>query len=202
MVDLTAQSRISTKEKPIAGSRKRKFKTKPAARKKTVGAAATARLDDKLLRAHLAKLLDADTAHVNFDKTVGGWPTAQRGVKPQGAPHTAWQLLEHLRIAQWDILEFCRNPKHVSPEWPSGYWPSSETPPNAEAWDGSVKAFRADCEAMQKLVETPKTNLFARIPHGTGQTILREALLAADHIAYHLGQLVLLRRLLGNWPSE
>jgi len=186
----------------MAHARKHKSKTKPAARKKTVGVAATERLDDKLLRAHLAKLLDADTAHVNFEKTIGGWPTAQREVKLQGTPHTAWQLLEHLRIAQWDILEFCRNPKHVSPEWPSGYWPSSETPPNAEAWDGSVKAFRADREAMQKLVENPKTNLFARIPHGTGQTILREALLAADHIAYHLGQLVLLRRLLGNWPSE
>lgn len=184
----------------MARSRKHKSKTKPIARKKTIAAAATAH--DKLLRAHLAKLLDADTAHVNFEKTIGGWPPTHRGVKPQEAPHTAWQLLEHLRIAQWDILEFCRNPKHVSPEWPSGYWPSTETPPNAEAWDASVKAFRADCEAMQKLVESPKANLFARIPHGTGQTILREVLLAADHIAYHLGQLVLLRRLLGNWPSE
>ena len=186
----------------MARSRKHKSKTKSAARRSGVRTAAAARVDDKLLRAHLAKLLDADTAHVNFEKTIGGWPAAHRGVKPEGAPHTAWQLLEHLRIAQWDILEFCRNPKHVSPEWPSGYWPSGAVPPNAEAWDRSVKALRADCEAMQKLVENPKTNLFARIPHGTGQTILREVLLAADHIAYHLGQLVLLRRLLGNWPSE
>jgi hypothetical protein len=202
MVNWTTQIRVRVKEKPMAHSGKRKSRTKAVVQRKGVSAAAAARVDDKLLRAHLVKLLDADNAHVNFAKTIASWPVAHRGVKPEGAPHTGWQLLEHLRIAQWDILEFCRNPKHVSPEWPSGYWPSSEAPPSAEAWDRSVKAFRADCEAMQELVENPKTNLFARIPHGTGQTILREALLAADHNAYHLGQLVLLRRLLGNWPSE
>jgi len=185
----------------MAHSGKHKSKMKPAGRRKGVRGAATVRADDKLLRAHLAKLLDADTAHVNFEKTIAGWPAAHRAMKPEGAPYNAWQLLEHLRIAEWDILEFCRNPKHVSPGWPSGYWPSSAVPPNAEAWDASVKAFRADCEAMQKLVENPKTNLFARIPHGTGQTILREVLLAADRNAYHLGQLVLLRKMLGNWPE-
>ena len=184
----------------MAHSGKRKAKKKAAPRR-AVRSAAPGRVEDKILREHLAKLLDADTAHVNFEKTIAGWPAAHRGVKPQGASHTGWQLLEHLRIAQWDILEFCRNPKHVSPEWPSGYWPSSEVPPNAGAWDDSVKAFRGDCEAMQEMVENPKTNLFTRIPHGTGQTILREVLLAADHISYHLGQLVLLRRMLGNWPS-
>ncbi len=190
----------------MAHSRKRRSKpargTKPAARRKTVGAATTARVDDKLLRAQLVTLLDADNAHVNLEKAIGGWPAAHRAVKPDGTPYNAWQLLEHMRIALWDILEFCRNPKHVSPEWPRGYWPSSEVPPSAEAWDGSVKTFRADCEALQKLVANPKTNLFARIPHGSGQTILREALLMADHNAYHLGQLVLLRKQLGVWPSE
>jgi DinB superfamily len=186
----------------MAHSRKRKSKTKPAARPKGGRAAEAARSDDKVLRAHLAKLLDADTAHVNFEKTIGGWSAVHRAAKPDGTPYNAWQLLEHLRIAQWDILEFCRNPKHVSPEWPSGYWPSSDVPPNAGSWDESVKAFRAECEAMRKLVENPKTNLFARIPHGTGKTVLREALLLADHNAYHFGQLVLLRKQLGVWPSQ
>lgn len=182
-------------------SRKRRSKTKPAARRKTVQAASSVRVDDKLLRAQLAKLLDAGDAHVTVDKAIVGWPEAHRGSKPPGVPYSAWQLLEHMRIAQWDILEFSRNPKHVSPEWPGGFWPSSEAPPNAEAWDSSVKALRAYREALQNLATNPKTDLFAQIPHGTGQTVLREILLAADHNAYHIGQLVLLRKLLGDWPE-
>jgi hypothetical protein len=105
-----------------------------------------------------------------------------------------------MRMAQWDILEFSRNPAHVSPEWPAGYWPLSKTPPSARAWTQSVNAFRADLQAMVALVENRRTDLFARIPHGEGQTVLREALLVADHNAYHLGQLVLLRKLLKAWP--
>jgi len=116
-------------------------------------------------------------------------------------PHTPWRLLEHLRIAQWDILEFSRNPKHVSPSFPDGYWPRSDAPPDAAAWDRSVAAFRADLKAMQDLVADPATDLFALLPHGEGQTILREALLVADHNAYHLGQLVMLRRALGAWDG-
>jgi uncharacterized damage-inducible protein DinB len=119
--------------------------------------------------------------------------------KPSGAPYSAWQLLEHMRIAQRDILEFSRNPKHVSPEWPEGYWPTKEAPPTKAAWSNSVRAFRSDLRAMQKLVANPASDLFARIPHGDGQTLLREALLVADHNSYHLGQLVMLRRLLGAW---
>jgi hypothetical protein len=156
---------------------------------------------DKRLRDHLLYLLRDGGAHVNFDKTVEGLPARLRGVKPEGAPHTAWELLEHLRIAQWDILDFSRNPKHVSPEWPSGYWPRSEAPPNARAWAASVKQFRADLEAMARLVKNPKTDLYARIPHGEGQTILREVLLVADHNAFHLGELVFLRRILGAWKG-
>jgi hypothetical protein len=170
------------------------------------GKTATAKLaagsaNDRILRQHLVKLLNAGTAHLNFDKVIGGWPEAHRGVKPSGAPHTAWQLLEHLRIAQWDILKFIRDPKHVSPGWPTGYWPATDAPPNKGAWEESIRRYRADCEALQRLVASPKTELYARIPHGTGQTILREALLVADHTAYHLGQLVLVRRLLGAWPG-
>jgi len=160
------------------------------------------------LRRQLVGLLDWSDAHLSFDDVLREWPERLRGVKPAGAApkgrggaHTAWQLVEHMRIAQWDILEFSRNPKHVSPEFPSGYWPATEAPPDASAWEKSLEAFRADLRAMKQLVEDPKINLFARIQHGEGQTILREALLVADHNAYHLGQLVLLRRLLGTWSE-
>ena len=128
-------------------------------------------------------------------------PSNLRGVKPKGAPHTAWQLVEHMRIGQWDILEFSRDPKHVSPAWPEGYWPKTEAPPSPAAWNDSLRKFRADWKAMAKLVADKKKNVFARIPHGTGQTLLREALLVADHNAYHIGQLVLLRRLLVVWKD-
>jgi DinB superfamily len=156
---------------------------------------------DKALREHLIYLLGGEGAHAGFDKAVAGLPVRLRGVKPEGAGHTAWQLLEHLRIAQWDILEFIGNPAHVSPDWPAGYWPETEAPPNARAWEKSVKQFRADLKALEDLVAGPQTDLYARIPHGKGQTILREALLVADHNAYHLGALVLLRRLLGVWGA-
>lgn len=158
--------------------------------------------DDKVLRNQLIELLDGGNAHVDFEKVAGNLPTKFRGVKPEGAPYSPWQLLEHMRIAQWDILEFSRNPKHVSPQWPDGYWPRTEAPPDEKAWDQSVKAYRGDLEAMKKLVASPSTDLYARIPHGEGQTILREALLVADHNAYHLGQLVLVRRLLGAWKES
>ena len=158
--------------------------------------------NDSALRDHVIYLLRGGGAHLDFDKAIAGLPVKLRGARPAGAPHAPWQLLEHMRIAQWDILEFSRNAKHVSPEFPAGYWPATEAPPNKMAWDKSVAAFRAGLKAMQKLVKDPATNLFARIPHGDGQTILREALLVADHNAYHLGQLVLLCRLLGAWPED
>ena len=137
----------------------------------------------------------------DFDAVVVDFPSRLRGVKPPGAPHTAWQLLEHMRMAQWDILEFSRNAKHKSPPWPEGYWPKTEAPPKAASWNNSLRSFRADLKAMAKLVADKKTDLFAKIPHGTGQTILREAMLIADHNSYHLGQMVLLRRLLGTWKA-
>lgn len=153
------------------------------------------------LRQQLHDLLRGGHAHLSFDDTIARFPARLRGVKAKGAPHTAWQLLEHLRIAQWDILEFSRNRKHVSPKFPEGYWPATAAPPSAAAWNRSVTALRRDLKTMQALVRNPKTDLFARIPWGDGQTILREALLVADHNAYHLGQLVLLRRLLGAWKE-
>jgi hypothetical protein len=156
-------------------------------------------LEMDALRQHLLNLLAGKGAHVEFEEAIAGFPPELRGQRPAAAPHTAWQLLEHLRIAQWDILEFSRNPDHFSPEWPHGYWPETDAPPNAHAWDDSVRRFGEDLQAMSKLISDPRADLFARIPHGDGQTLLREALVLADHNSYHLGQLVFLRKLLGNW---
>jgi uncharacterized damage-inducible protein DinB len=157
--------------------------------------------DSEALRQHLLDLLRGRNAHADFDSVMADFPSRLRGVKPPGAAHTAWQLLEHMRIAQSDILEFSRDGKHKSPPWPEGYWPKTEAPPAAASWNNSLRSFRADLKGMAKLVADKKTELFARIPHGSGQTILREALLVADHNSYHLGQLVLLRRLLGTWKT-
>jgi len=154
----------------------------------------------RALRHQVVRLLAWQDAHLNLDRVVGGWPVKLRGVKRRSAPHTAWQLVEHLRICQWDILEFCRNPKYEEMPFEQ-YWPKTAAPPSPAAWEKSLRAFRADNKAMQRLVANPKTDLFARIPWGSGQTILREAVLVADHNAYHLGQLVLLRRLLGAWKK-
>jgi hypothetical protein len=156
-------------------------------------------VNEKALREHLENLLTGGGAHVDWKATFSGVPPKMRGVRPSGVPYSLWELLEHLRIAQWDILEFSRDAKHVSPEWPKGYWPDSQAPPNAKAWDKSLKLFARDLAAMKKIVASPKTDLFAKIPHGTGQTILRETLLVADHNAYHLGQALTVRRLLGIW---
>jgi hypothetical protein len=154
------------------------------------------------IREQVVGLLQGGHAHVTFAAAVKDFPAKFRGVKPAGAPHSAWQILEHIRIALWDILEFSRDPKHVSPSWPEGYWPNSEKPPSDTAWKKSIASVQRDLTAMQKLVANPRTDLNAKIPHGTGQTILRQALLVADHNSYHLGQLVLLRRLIGAWKDE
>jgi len=153
----------------------------------------------KHLREHVIYVLDGGGAHARFSDAVKDMPADLRGVKPQGMPHSARMLLEHLRIAQRDILEFSRNPKYKAPKWPEGYWPKSEAPPDASAWNQSIQQFRKDLKAMQDLIANPKTDLYARIPWGDGQTILREALLLADHNAYHIGQLIDVRRLLGDW---
>lgn len=158
-------------------------------------------MDDTVLREHLKKLLAGRDAHVDWNAALKDLPENLRGVKVDGAPYSLWEILEHTRLAQWDILEFSRNSKHVSPDWPSGYWPKSPVPAAATDWDKTVKAFHHDLEEMVKLVTNPKTDLAAPIPHGSGQTILREALLVADHNAYHLGQFVLVRRLLHSWPG-
>jgi hypothetical protein len=157
---------------------------------------------DRELREQVVYLLKGGGAHVHFSDGLDGFPPTKYGTFANGLPHTGWQLLEHARLAQWDILEFSRNPKHVSPPFPAGYWPKTPAPPNEKAWDESAASFERDLQDMVRLVQNPKTDLFAKIPHGDGQTILREALLLADHNAYHLGQLVNLRRALGAWPES
>jgi hypothetical protein len=154
---------------------------------------------DASLREHLVKLLTGGQAHTDFETAVAKLLPEHQGRKPPGAPHSPWQLLEHLRIAQRDILEFSRNPGHVSPKWPDGYWPKEDAPPEDESWERSLEDFRSDLEAFRRLVKDPATDLYAPIPGGTGQTVLREGMLIADHNAYHVGQLVLIRRLLKAW---
>jgi len=159
------------------------------------------RNSDRDLREQLVYLLKGGGAHVHFMDALEGFPAGKHGTFADALPHTGWQLLEHVRLAQWDIMDFSKNSKHVSPDFPGGYWPKTPAPANEKAWDESVAAFQRDLQEMVHLVQDPRTDLFAKIPHGQGQTILREALLLADHNAYHLGQLVDLRRALGAWPE-
>ncbi|HKV24640.1 MAG TPA: DinB family protein [Candidatus Acidoferrum sp.] len=177
--------------------KKKKRASKPAKKTGKKGARGT----DGSLREQLVYLLKGGGAHVHFMDALEGFPAGKYGVFANALPHTGWQLLEHVRIAQWDILEFSRNPKHVSPDFPGGYWPKTPMPPNERAWDESVAAFQRDLQAMVGLVNNPRTDLFSKIPHGEGQTVLREAMVLADHNSYHLGQLVDLRRALGVWPE-
>ena len=154
---------------------------------------------DQSLRDHLKRLLDWPDAHADFDRIVTGLPARVQGVRPEGLPYSPWQLLEHMRLAQADILDFCRNPRYRQPAWPDDYWPPTEAPPDPDAWERSAAAFRADRQALVEMIDDPDVNLFAEIGHGEGQTYLREVLLAADHNAYHLGEMVAARRLLGVW---
>jgi DinB family protein len=148
------------------------------------------------LREMLVDAIRGHQAHLDFDSAIEDFPVEHRGVKPAGAPHTAWQLLDHMRITQYDILEFSRNPKYKSPEWPEGYWPKTEAPPTKKAWDECVKAFQKDAVEFNQLVQDLGLDLFQPFEHGDGQTLLREALLVASHNSYHLGQLVYLKKML------
>ena len=156
---------------------------------------------DTVIREQLIELLRGGGAHLTFDEAIADLPPELRGGKPPGQPHTPWRLVEHMRIAQHDILQFSRKEKHKSPKWPDEYWPRGDAPGSPGEWDAAVRQFRADQNAMQQMVSNPATDLLAPIPHGAGQTIFREAMLLADHTAYHLGQLIIVRRLLGAWED-
>jgi uncharacterized damage-inducible protein DinB len=157
--------------------------------------------NDKVLREHLLDLLLGESAHLNFESVVKEMPPAWRGQRPKGGAHSPWEVLEHMRITQRDILEFIRNPKHVSPEFPSGYWPGKQAPYREEAWEESANAFRADLKEIAEMVADESVDVLAAIPHGDGKTTLREVLLVADHNSYHMGELVSLRRMLGAWVA-
>jgi len=148
------------------------------------------------LREELLTALKGDKSHIEFESAVSDFPVKLAGSKPHGAPHSAWQLLEHMRIAQYDILEFCRNPHHKSPKWPEGYWPETEAPPDAKAWAASVAAFRKESAEMADLVKSTNEDLYKVIEGGEGQTLLRETLILAAHNSYHLGQLMFLKKML------
>jgi uncharacterized damage-inducible protein DinB len=174
---------------------------KKSARKAPTSKAAAPKIKDPqaALRQHLLELLAGGHAHAKFEDIIKDLPPDLRGKRPANFPHSPWMLLEHLRTAQHDILEFSRNAKYKAMKWPDDYWPKNEAPPTADAWTNSVAQFESDLKAMQDLVADSKTDLFANIPWGDGQTILREAMLLADHSSHHLGQLIDVRRLLGAW---
>ena len=157
---------------------------------------------DDSLRKHLLYLLRDGGAHLSFNDFVGSFPADLCNRKIDGLPYTAWQVLEHMRLAQWDILEFSRDDSHVSPEFPKGYWPNPEEPGTPALWQKTIEEFRSDLHQMETLVEDPSTDLYAKIPHGDGQTILREALLIADHNAYHLGALAVMARIVKSGSSD
>jgi hypothetical protein len=155
-----------------------------------------------VLRSMLARILSWEDAHVGFDKAVSALPRDLQGRTPPGLPYSPWQLLEHMRITQHDILEFCVNPSYEEISWPADYWPKTAEPPSASAWEASIAAYHKDRDALAKLAADPKIDLTAKVPAATTQTYLRELLLVADHTAYHVGELVVVRRALGAWPPK
>lgn len=160
---------------------------------------------DRSLRELLVRQLDGGQAYVTFAEAIRDLPVEIRGVTPEGAAHSAWQVLEHLRISQWDIVDFSRNSEHRSPQWPAGYWPENAEPPNAAAWDASMREFERELAAMKRMITDPKTDLFAKIDHPEARahhTLAREAMVLSEHNGYHTAELVMLRRLLGAWPKR
>jgi DinB superfamily len=154
---------------------------------------------DDPLRQFLAGLLDWQQAHARFDTAIAGLPATLRGTRPPGAPYSVWELVEHIRLTQRDILDFCRDKDYTERQWPDDYWPKAPAPTSTKAWDESIRQYHADLEAFKGLVADPAFDLFATVPWGSGQTNLREVVLTADHTSYHVGQIVLVRRLLGAW---
>ena len=156
---------------------------------------------EDVVREQLLHLLRGGNAHMSFDQAIDDFPLEFINSKPSNVPYSPWQLLEHLRIAQWDILEFIRNRDHVSPAWPEGYWPAKDEEANSTRWQQTIQSFRSDMKALETIVENPGTDLYTDLPHAEGYTIFREILLVADHNAYHLGEFAILRQVMGTWTS-
>ena len=157
---------------------------------------------DQILREQLIQLLRSRNAHMPLESAVADFPMEAINKRPPNVPYTPWHLLEHIRITQWDILEFIRNPKHVSPAWPKGYWPEQDADAEPSDWNKTLHSYGADLDALEEMVRDPKTDLFTPIPHGDGQNILREILTVADHSAYHTGEFAILRQVMGTWPKN
>ncbi len=157
--------------------------------------------EDGAVRKALLEFISGGNAHASIDDAVKDFPAALYAKKPEGSPHTAWQLLEHIRITLHDLVDFCRNPDYSAPKWPDGYWPKKDAPTSADLWNASVKDLKSDLQEFEKMLKAPDVDLYAKIPWGEGQTILREILLAGDHTSYHVGQLILLRKQLGAWEG-
>jgi hypothetical protein len=158
-------------------------------------------MEDAILRNQLVEFLRGGSAHADMDTCLDQMPPKLYGSKPEGTPHSTWELLEHLRFTLHDLLAFCTDSHYTAPKWPDDYWPTSAAPASSAEWDKSVKAIKADMAEFEKLVQNPATNLYAKIPWGEGQTVLREVLLAGDHNSYHLGQIAMLRKQLGAWEG-
>lgn len=157
--------------------------------------------DDAIIRKQLLALLSGGHAHLDFEQAVADFPLESINEMPPHVPYTPWHLLEHMRIAQWDILEFIRNPNHVSPEWPVGYWPPAQVEADPQQWQQTLAEFRADLRALEALVQDPTTDLYAELPHAPGYTILREIMVVANHNSYHIGEFAILRQVMGTWPE-
>jgi hypothetical protein len=158
-------------------------------------------IDNRELREQLVDLLRGGSAHADVETVLAGFPADKRAIRPDGAPYNAWQLIWHMQFTLHDLLDFCTNAKYLAPRWPAEYWPSEHEPPSDDAWDSAIRGLKADLAAFQKMIMNPSENMYATIPWGDGQTVLREILLAADHTSYHLGQIVLLRKLLDAWSK-
>ncbi|CAM3783016.1 DinB family protein [Mucilaginibacter galii] len=156
--------------------------------------------NNQILTDEITHLLNGGNAHAKLDDALNGLPANQRGERPYDLPYSIWQLVEHIRIAQWDMLEFSKDASHQSPKWPDEYWPKEPTPPNEAAWNAAIQQIKNDLNELIGLVKTG--DLYTPIPHGEGQTLLREALQAADHTAYHVAEIIVLRRLLGSWKNS
>lgn len=156
---------------------------------------------DKVVREQLLALLDGGNAHMTFEQAVEDFPSEHFNSRPINISYTPWHILEHLRIAQWDILEFIRNPDHVSPEWPAGYWPNSEETAGKDQWEETISSLLSDLHALRDIVADPATDLYAQIPHAPGYTIFREIMVVSDHNAYHIGEFAILRQVMGTWSK-
>lgn len=154
---------------------------------------------DQVVRQQLLALLNGGNAHMTFEQAVADFPDEHFNTRPLNIPYTPWHILEHLRIAQWDILDFIRNPDYITPEWPKEYWPDSEATAHQEQWDKTINSFLENLQSLRDIVSDPETDLYGPIPHAPDYNIFREMLVVSDHNAYHIGEFAILRQVMSTW---